>query len=174
MLQRIKRPGREAEKSPPSIVVITNEWIYNSNSSCSHSVDRDNFIVFTEFVNFLVNFQHQIYLLTHQSTSWEANRFSASQQILHILRNPKVYYRNHKCPLPIPILSHLDPVHTPTSHFLKMHLILFSHLRLGLASGFFPSGFPTKILYTPLFSPVRATYPSHLILLDFITRKILG
>ena len=32
-------------------------------------------------------------------------------------------------------------------------LILSSHQCLGLASGVFPSGFPTKTLYTPLHSP---------------------
>jgi len=41
-------------------------------------------------------------------------------------------------------------------------------------SGVFPSGFPTKPLYTLLLSPTRATCPAHLILLDFITRTILG
>ena len=39
---------------------------------------------------------------------------------------------------------------------------------MGLPSRFFPSGFPTKILYMYLLSPILATCPAHLILLDLI------
>ena len=53
-------------------------------------------------------------------------------------------------------------------------LILSSHLGLGLTSGVFPSGFHIKTLYRPRLSPIRATCPSHHVLLDFITRTILG
>jgi len=68
------------------------------------------------------------------------------------------------CPYPEPAPS--SPY--PTSHFLKIHLCL------GFPSGLFPSGFPTKILYMPLLSHIRATCLAHLILLDFITWTILG
>ena len=109
-----------------------------------------------------------------QSPSWEANWFPASQEIPRISWKPKVHYCIHKCPPPVPILSQLDPVHTPHPTSWRFILILSSHLSLGLPSGLFPSGFPTKTLDMPLLSPIRATWRAHLILHYFITRTILG
>jgi len=109
-----------------------------------------------------------------QSPSWEVNRFSATQEIPCILRNSQFHYRIHNSLPSVPILSQIDPVHPPDPTYRRFILILFSHLRLGLPSCLFPSGFPTKTLYTTLLSPIRATCPAQLILLCLITRTIFG
>jgi hypothetical protein len=64
---------------------------------------------------------------------------------------------------PTPEPDQSSPYHPILS--LRSILILSAHLRLGLPSGLFHSGLPTKILYAFLFSPIHATHtcpaPSH-------------
>jgi hypothetical protein len=88
----------------------------------------------------------QLFSVT-DSHSWEANSLSTIH-ILHFLWNPKVHYRAHKSSPLVPILSHMHPDHA---------VPCFPPIcRLGLPSGLISSGFPTKILYAFLISPIRA------------------
>ena len=107
-----------------------------------------------------------------QSPSWEANWFAASQEIPLISRNPKVHYRTRKCPPTVPFLSQLDPVHPPTSYFLKIYPNII-HSSTPRSPQWSPSlRFPHQDPIYPLSSPIHATWPAHLSLLDFITRTI--
>ena len=65
-------------------------------------------------------------------------------------------------------LSWTRPIQSTHFHFTSWRSIwiLSSHLRLGLPSCLFPSYLPTQTLHTPLLFPIRATCPTHLILLS--------
>jgi hypothetical protein len=95
-----------------------------------------------------------------QSPSWEANWFSARQEIPLILWNPKVHCRIHKCPPPVPILSQINPIHASHPTSCTSILILFYHLWLGLRGLLLPSDLPQKSQYTLPLNPVRTTCPT--------------
>jgi hypothetical protein len=50
--------------------------------------------------------------------------------------------------------------------------ILSSHLSLDLPSKLFPSGLPNETPHAPLLFPITCYMPSHVIILDLITRII--
>ena len=117
------------------------------------------------------------YLLIHSMQhipSWDANCFSASQEIPRTLWNPKVHHHIHKCPPPVPILSQLNLVHNPTSYFLKIYLNIILPSIPQSPKCLFPSGFLSKTLNTPLLPSIHATCPAYLILFYFIMQTVLG
>ena len=97
-----------------------------------------------------------------QRAAWEGKRFAASQEISHILWNPKVHYRIYKCPPPVPFLSQINPDHPTPPHFLKITLTIILPSMPRSYKWFFPSGFPTSTLYTPFLSTMcYMAHPSH-------------
>ena len=109
-----------------------------------------------------------------QSPTREAKLFAVIQEIPLISRNPKVHYRTHKPPPPVSILGQPYPVHIPTYILLDIIPNSIHPSNTRSPSSLFPSGFPNKTLYVLLSSPIRSICPAQHILLDLITRNILG
>ena len=148
-------------------------WIFWHDKCGYHLLFKEHFTV-SHCVAFIYLLT---YLLTYsmvQSPSWEANWFAASQEIPRILWNPKDHYRTHKPPSPVPILGQPNPVHIATSHVLEIHPDIIHPSTPRSPQWSLSLRFPNQDPIHPLSSPIRATCPAHLILLDFITRTLLG
>jgi hypothetical protein len=83
-----------------------------------------------------------------EQSPWGANSHSASREILHFLRNPKVHDRVHNSPPPIPMLSDESSQQLPKPGSLRRILKLSLHLCLGLPFRFFDGKF-IRILNLP-------------------------
>jgi len=71
----------------------------------------------------------------------------------HLIKKFPVFYGTRRFITVFTTARHLSLL------WARSILILSSHLLLGISSDPFPSGFPTKTLYAPLFSSIRATIP---------------
>ena len=99
-----------------------------------------------------------------QSLSWEAIRFAASQEIPRILWNLKVHYHIHKCRPPVTILSQIESVHAPTSHFLKIQLNIILPSTPGFYKWSLAPSFPHQnpVYTSALPHTCHMPRPSHL------------
>ena len=98
-----------------------------------------------------LGFEVIVHYLTNskeQSCAWEANTFSATQEIPHILEA-----RRFISVLQEPTPSWINTWYLPYI-FLKIHFNIMYHLCLGLPTGFFPLCFPAKTLYKFIFFPI--------------------
>ena len=80
----------------------------------------------------------------------------------------------NKRPPPVSILGQPNPVHIPTSYVLEIHPNIIHPSMLRSPQCSLSLRLPHQDPLHPLSSPIRATCPAYLILLDFITRTILG
>jgi hypothetical protein len=93
--------------------------------------------------------------MKHNPSS-KVNRWSASQDMPHILYNYNIrfHYHVHTNAPQDPILSHVNPISTLIFYIFGIHYsIIVVYTCSHLPSGLLFSGLPTRTLYAFLFSP---------------------
>ena len=159
--------------SPWIIIIMRNISDQNEETIKARILYSINCLKVFPFVRYLLT-----YLLTHLLTSWSRvllerlTGSAASQGIPSILLKPKVYYRTHKCPRPLPILSQLHPVLTNPSHFLKIYLNIVLPSKSGFPQWCLSHRFPHQnpAHTSPLPHTRHMHHPSYFRLLESMSK----
>jgi hypothetical protein len=110
------------------------------------------------------------YLIQSFLRNWCFLRLSTN---FRIICNPTVHHSVYNNPPLVSIPSQINPVLAP--HPMSWRILISScHLRLGLPSGLFASGFPTRTVYARLPYTRRTAYHDHFTPLRLISQIIFG
>jgi hypothetical protein len=76
---------------------------------------------------------------------------AASPEIPRITQNLKAHYRIRMIPPPFPILSKINPPHTPIP-LIEDPFESYTPIYVSIFQAAFSPGFPTEIMYPPLLA----------------------
>jgi hypothetical protein len=136
---------------------------FRPNNGCRWKGDF-NYVSATEILQRNISLGDLLtYLLTELSPSWGA----ATQELPGISWNPNVHYRVRKSPPLVPILSHINPIHTIPFYLSKIHFNIVHPPTSWSSQWSLSLWFHNNILYAFLLNhSFYMPRPSHLSWLD--------